>query len=161
MGTLNAFWPVNGVPESQAQWTLLTRVFHTDGIIPTSRGGLSGQFNVTQRGAGANMPVDVQPGDCVLAGIAGELGSTDNNVIGNNNGGTTRLDYVVARVEFGVPDVILTVLPGDGSGNAPALTNNATFWDVAIAQVNVAPAAASITNANITDLRTADKYVNT
>ncbi len=148
MTVLDNFWPVTGVSVSQAQVSQMWRNFATDGVV---RGALNG-FGVTQRAAGANMSVDVATGDAILAGIYAENGVIKNLVVTANGGGATRQDYVVIRVEFATPDVIVYVAPGDGAGNPPSLLSSGTFWDVAIAQIRVTVGAVTITNADITSL---------
>ena len=119
---------------------------------------------VTQRGAGANMSVDVAGGRCVVKGdLATYEGSywmenrgTTNLTISASDPTNPRIDRVIAEVlnaEYsGVSNLwqlrVITGTPA-GSPSAPALPNNA----ISLATVAVAALASSITNANITDLR--------
>lgn len=127
--------------------------------------GVSGDLAVTQRGAGANMSVDIARGGAyVLGDDATDQGyyfvyndATFNVVIAAADPTNPRIDLIIARVK----DVAEGGAAGDtwtlevvagtpaGSPSAPALPASA----LKLAQVAVAAAAASITNANITDFR--------
>jgi len=125
-------------------------------------------FKVTQRGAGANMSVDVDTGAALVYGKRYKSTATVNLAIAANASGNPRIDRVVAvwnrqAVAYaGVTPNInpktgrVAVLQGvpAGAPAAPALTQTAaTVYMIPLAQVYVANGAASITNANITDER--------
>jgi len=124
------------------------------------------ELQVTQRGAGANMSVDVAAGTAHIDGTeTGQLGI----YIGNNDGTVNlpisashatlaRKDLIVARVkdsEFsGVDDNwALEVVTGTPATGGTEVEPAAPASSVVLAVVAVAASAASITNANITDRR--------
>jgi microcystin-dependent protein len=143
------------------------RSFLVAGVIQ----GIGSAFAVSQRGAGANMSVDVAAGRGLIQITNTNLahGKTykvywDSDAV--INVGITaadlsnpRKDRVVIRVDVSQnPDgssanvAILEVLAGTPAGSpvAPATPANA----ISLAVISVATAAASIVNANITDDRT-------
>lgn len=124
----------------------------------------SGDLAVTQRGAGANLSVDVAAGSAIVTGddqanqgnYLVKNTAVVNLVIGAPPGANSRIDLIVAQVRdanvTGVSnDWILSVIAGVAAGApvAPAVPNTA----IALAQVLVATGTAAITNAMITDRR--------
>lgn len=124
----------------------------------------AGDLAVTQRGAGANLSVDVAAGSAAIVGDDQANQGTYlvkntavvNLVIGAPPGANSRIDLIVAQVRdanvTGVNnDWTLSVIAGVAAGApvAPAVPNTA----IALAQVLVATGTAAITNAMITDRR--------
>jgi hypothetical protein len=125
-------------------------------------------LEVTERGAGANMSVDVDTGAALVYGKRYKNTAAVNLTIAANASGNPRIDRVVAvwnrqAVAYtGVTPNIspktcrLAVLQGTpaASPTAPALTQTAaTVYMIPLAQVAVANGAASILSADITDER--------
>lgn len=151
-------WLQAGAYPAEDDRGLISAVFPGEGVL------LPGDLAVTQRGAGANMSVDVAGGRCV---VAGDQATYEGSYFMENRGTTNvplsasdptnpRIDRIIAEVlnqEYSGVDNLwqLRAMTGTpaGSPSAPALPNNA----ISLATVAVAAAAASITNANITDLR--------
>lgn len=137
------------VPDSAlAPYPDQARVQQTDfDILVAGYGGtgVSSGCAVSQRGAGANMSVDVASGVIFAAGSTVSVASA-NKAIGANSSGNPRIDLVYAT-NAGV----LTVLAGTpgASPKAPALPANA----IGLAFVYVPDSAASILNDNIVDKR--------
>lgn len=126
----------------------------------------AGELAVTQRGAGANMSVDVAPGRVVVPmtdapnqGSALCRSTAVNNltVTGAPGAGLSRIDLVIARVYDasliggsinGWQLEIVTGTPAS-SPAAPA----SPVSSLVLAQIAVAAGQATVTNANITDRR--------
>lgn len=130
---------------------------------------------VTQRGAGANMSVDVAAGDAHLilpSGLYSYWGWTDattNATVTASNPSNPRIDTIVAYVDLSVIDAVNPNSPGAfkfavvagtpaGSPSAPsggtiqsALGAGVPY--VVLADIAVAASATTIVNANITDRR--------
>jgi hypothetical protein len=139
---------------------LVTANYPFDGIVPQAAGmGCA----VTQRGAGANFSVDVAAG---MAVITGDDVALQNSYLCWNdatfNLGTpgapasgTRLHRVVLQVQDKLNNGAWTgytftpVLVQDTGSGFPAEPASA----LTIAQVSIAAGQASVTNANITDMR--------
>lgn len=123
---------------------------------------------VTERGAGANMSVDVDSGAALVYGKRYKSTATVNLTIAANASGNPRIDRVVVvwnRQAVAYAGVTPNIDPKTCRGAvlqgtpaavpaAPALTqNSATVYMIPLAQVAVANGAVSITNSNITDER--------
>lgn len=137
---------------------LLSMTFENEGVTS------SGSMAVSQRGAGANMSVDVAAGQGLVKGddnsAQGLYGvwndATKNLTISAADGTNPRRDIIVARVKdayySGATNAFsLEVITGTPAGTPvdPTIPNNC----LSLARVAVAAGATSITNANITDLR--------
>ena len=135
---------------------------YTTGEGVTSSTGLA----VSQRGAGANMSVDVAPGQAFVFGDEDTdaqpgylcvLTSTDNNTITAADATNERLDLVVLEVDdddfdsSGQQRGRIHVVAGTPAAtpSLPAVPNNA----IPLAQVSVPATDTSIEDAQITDLR--------
>jgi len=124
----------------------------------------AGELAVTQRGAGANMTVDVAAGTILIPGATSQRGvylcrstATASVTIGAAPGaGDSRIDLVVAQVRDAAysgsdNDWRITVVAGtpDPSPTAPAVPSGA----LALATVLVEDDTTSITDAAVTDRR--------
>lgn len=153
-------WLQSGSYTAEDDRRLLSTIFgDSEGIIH------AGDLAVTQRGAGANMSVDIAGGRAV---VKGDLSTYEGVYFMENRGVTNlaisasdptnpRIDRVVAEVlnaEYSGASNLwrLRVITGTAAPSpvAPALPDNC----ISLATVAVAALASSITNANITDART-------
>jgi hypothetical protein len=143
--------------------SFVAMVFDIEGVLLPSSGGLL----VAQRAAGTNMSVDIAAGSCVVVGDdEANQGSyfckstaVENVVIGAAPGSDSRIDLVVARVRDATvtggvsSDWILEVIPGTVAASPVVPATPATA--IPLAKVLVTAGDTAITNAMITDLRTA------
>lgn len=153
-------WLQTGAYTAEMDRNLISSVYgESEGIVAP------GDLAVTQRAAGANMSVDVAGGKAV---VKGDLATYEGSYFCHNRGVTNlvlaasdatnpRIDRVVAEVlnqEYTGVDNLwrLRVITGTPAASpvAPAQPSNA----ISLATVAVGTAVSSITNANITDLRT-------
>lgn len=138
---------------------LFSTLFHDGEGVFESDG-----MEVTQKGGGADMSVDVNTGRCIVQGTeATYQGSyfcqnqgTTNLAIGAADATNPRIDLVVAQVRDSAysgadDDWRLYVVPGTAaaSPSEPAIPANSYV----LARVDVAASASSITNGDITDRR--------
>lgn len=149
----DVFLPYSGETVTQAQWQDYINCLGADGVTTQLNG--TNALAVVQRGAGANKSVDVSAGRILQQGMRAENSTTKNLVIADNTSGNPRIDRIVSRWTPGSTDMELDVLQGTpaGSPTAPALTQNATTYEVSLAQIAVASGFVSIVTANITDER--------
>jgi len=132
-------------------------------------------FQVTEKGTGADMSVDVAIGSGYIKNTAWTNGSVDetkfwavgsdaitNVSIANNTSGNPRIDIIVLRVDNTTPPnneatnvFIIEAVQGTPAGSPVAPTTPANSKKVA--EIAVANGATSIVNANITDTR---KYLS-
>lgn len=136
---------------------------YDEGVVDPASNGLK----VSQRGAGANMSVDVTAGKAVITGDDAALQgkyfvrstALENVVIAAADPTNPRIDVIVLEVRDnnvtggGFSDARLRVIQGipAGAPAVPATPGSA----IALARVAVAAGAVSIVNANITDVRAA------
>lgn len=131
-----------------------------------SNGGVarSGDMAVSQRGAGANMSVDIAAGFAMVGGTEsatqGEYGAFNdavtNVVISASDPSNPRIDVIGVRIrdtEYSGAnnDAVLIVVTGTPAGSPVVPTLPADF--LSLAHVAVAAAAATIVTGNITDKR--------
>ncbi len=151
----NIMWNKSG------QTSQLSNLQSRTGVVLDSA---QNSLKVTQRAAGANMSVDVKTGICVIQGTENALqgaytaliDATENLVIAAAHATLARKDIVVGRVKDSTysgasNSFTVEVVTGTAASSPaePALPANS----IKLAVVNVAAAASSITNANITDSR--------
>lgn len=136
---------------TEEQWRDLAEQWFPTGVVF----GYANQFAVAQRAAGANMSVDVATGQARIRGHEGINTSIKNLGIGANATGNPRIDTVVLRADFVNDVIVLDVLAGTAAVNPspPALTQNSSMWEIALANVWVAAAAATIATADLRDRR--------
>lgn len=150
---LSQFYPFATGPGSnvtEAQWRVMAEGWLPTGIVAGEDDELAVVPSVP-----AAMTVGVSTGQARLRGHVGLQTAAATLVIGANASGSTRIDLVVVRADF-VNDVIqFDVVAGTpGSGVAPAVTQDASVWELALAEVTVASGAASIIAADLADVRT-------
>lgn len=140
-----------GAISTELQWGKMARRWLSDGIIPNY---LSPSLAVQQRGAGANMSVDVGQGAAFLQGHYYENDGTLNKTIGANSSGSTRIDRVVLRLDRAANTLTCEILEGTPGAGAPALTQTSSgVYELPLARVTVASGASSIVTANLTEER--------
>lgn len=137
----------------------------------------SASLAVTQRGAGANMSVDVAPGRAIILNAAWSLNSSvtkyweilcdavQNVAITSNATANPRIDNIVAYLNPSLPPDadgggVVTVYAIAGTPAASPVAPATPSYCISLANVAVSAGAASIVTANITDTRTyANLYV--
>lgn len=158
-----SFIQANGHPAHGDRRWLQALTGGRGGVIP--RTATFTDLKVSQRGAGANMSVDVADGQCYVTGTESSTQGVyhcdnvgvENKTITASNPTNPRRDLIVARikdVEYGVAvtnEFLLDVIAGTPAASPVDPTVPANC--IVLARVAVAANATSITNANITDLR--------
>lgn len=137
-----------------------------DAVVPLAGVTFKNDLLVTQRGAGANMSVDVAAGQAAIRGTSIALQGTYmvrntspvNVAVTTANATNPRIDLIVARVRdkqadggtaySWAPEVVTGVAAATPA--APAVPVSS----IVLAQIAVAANAVSIVTANITDKRT-------
>lgn len=150
---------------------------HLRGVTKGFAGQVLSGLAVSQRGAGANMSVDVAIGDAIIQRSDGTYGhpawndAVYNQVIAAADGSNPRRDIIVMYIDYGqTPStgvanntngvVKITSVSGTAAGS-PVDPSNATIQSavgsgnpfVKLARVRVAAGATSISNSVIDDLR--------
>lgn len=97
--------------------------------------------------------IDVLAGSALVQGIGYINTATVSFTIAANASGNPRIDTVVLRADYALQTVRLAVLQGTpaASPSVPTLTQSANvLWEIPLADIAVANAFVTITNANIT-----------
>jgi len=132
-------------------WAQVLGAIIGDGVVATGN-----ELAVAEASPPA-MSVRVNTGKAFIGGYYFEVHTGQETLtIGAAHATLPRIDRVVVRRDLAGRTAVLAVLPGTpaASPTAPALTQvTAGVWEIPLAQVAVAPAAASIVDANITDER--------
>lgn len=172
--TVDRLWVENAADHNAVQYRQMLAMFAGTKLRAlggtatsgTGNGGVSetDALKVTQRGAGANMSVDVATGGCTVGGTSSaERGdyfvqndAVANVVISASDPTNPRIDIVGVRIRdtaYGeaADDVAIMVVTGTPAASPAEPTLPANF--LSLARVDVAAGASSITNANITDRR--------
>jgi hypothetical protein len=161
--TIASFLQAAAHPAHDVRRMVMSMFAGRGGVVP--RTATFTDLKVTQRGAGANMSVDVAEGSCLVTGTEStyqglyhaENQGVQNVTIAAADATNARRDMIVARIkdtEYGVAvtDAFsIETVAGTPSGTPadPTIPENC----IVLARVAVAASATSITNANITDLR--------
>lgn len=106
--------------------------------------------------AGTGMQVQVNPGICHIRGAMGIETDTRTLTVEAADA-SPRIDTVVARLDLSlaVRSIELYILKGTPSSSPqrPALTRDATIWELGLADITVAANSSTITQSSITDTR--------
>lgn len=142
--------------------------FAEDFLARPSRDVLAGEGDGVSRETGnslevtetdpASLAVDVNTGACRADGWRFEVHTSKEEVsLDAADPNDDRIDRIIVRVRLGSSDrdVVLTKLTGTpaGSPSAPALTRDATTYEISLAQVLVGAGVTSVSDAEITDER--------
>lgn len=152
--------PGDAGPYSSDNWSQLQRYLLGDDAINGDSGPITGSgtapdpgLTATQRGAGANMSVDVSLGAALVNGTFYYSDATVNLPIAANASGNPRIDTVVLNKDWSAQTIRLAIAQGTPAGTPvpPSMIQSpGVQWQVPLWDVAVANGAASITNANIT-----------
>ena len=110
-------------------------------------------LTIQQRGAGANMSVDITLGAAIVNGTHYLNDATVNLAIASNASGNPRIDTIVLNKDWSAQTIRLAVVQGTPAGSPipPSMVQSAGVqWQIPLTDVAVANGAVSITNANIT-----------
>lgn len=97
--------------------------------------------------AGSGMTVNVATGSALVAGRFYENTTTKNVAVGAAPASGTRKDYIILRVTFATKTIQAVTKAGTtvNGGTLPALQQDDTIWEIALAVVTVASGTLSIT----------------
>lgn len=141
-------------PTTELEWRRMFRWLMESGVLADQLNELA----VSQRGAGANMSVDVASGHSFHVGHMMISDAVTSVAIPNNGTGNDRIDLIVAGFDFAANEANIYRLAGtpDPAPVPPDPTQDIlTLWEVPLAEVLVeAGESTSIVDADITDART-------
>lgn len=145
------YFPFNSV-SGDREYSAVDFAAYFGDIISSGVSANGDNLPVTSAG-GLNLSVG--PG---FAWIEGHLyENTATKTLSLETGGSLpRIDRVVARLDVAERKIEAVILKGTPASSpaAPALTRNADYWEIGLANIAVAASAISVTDSNITDTRT-------
>lgn len=154
------YYETGGTPDgwSETQWAAMQADFFTDGVMWN---GLNPSLSYNKlkviQSTPAAMSVAVSTGKAFVNGDWYYNDAAKTVTIDAADPANPRIDRIILRWSISSPNsaITATVLKGTAAGSptAPSLTQNATTWELSLAQVAVAAGATSITDSNITDER--------
>lgn len=107
--------------------------------------------------AKTGMTINVKPGACIIEGANGIESNTRSFTLETANSALPRIDRVVARMDLAESYRSIELYVKTGSTattpEAPSLTRESNFWEIALADIKVSAGATEITQSNITDQR--------
>lgn len=109
----------------------------------------------------SGLQVKVRTGEVFIRGHWGEVTSTKTLAIPTAHATLSRVDRVIARVDFSGNTIALDVLQGTAASSpvAPAVTQDSSQWEVSLGTVSVPAADTSIGSNQVTDARFYANYV--
>lgn len=129
------------------------RTMRPQGVIPEST---LGTLIVSAIGS---MSVRVGAGEAFIQGFQYINDANVDLLIGANSSGSTRVDYVILRLNRTANTLVLAVLAGIAGAGAPALTQvSGGTWEFPLAQITVPNNASSIVAGNIADSRVLSRW---
>lgn len=142
-----ASWPFYGAETNETQFSKWASTLVESGIA-------SG-LGIT---AGSGMQVLLALGSAIVRGVYYEnvTAAKELAVGAAPASGQTRRDYVILRLDQTGDEITALVKAGTANtsgGTLPALTQNATTWEIALAIITVTAGTAAITNAMIDELK--------
>jgi len=127
-----------------------------DGVIP----GLNNELKVTQSATPAKN-VKVSTGSLYIQGAAYQVDPFKTIAIADNASGQARIDRIVVRLDYSNQLVEIDVIAGTPAGSpvAPALTQDASMWELSLARIILFNGFTTIVNGSIADERVFSKTV--
>lgn len=142
-------FPFDNALAYEAQWTKMARKWLNTGILKSELNEYATFADST------GMQVKVPSGRAWLEGHFHENDAQLALAIAAADPTNPRIDRVVLHLDWTNNLIDLRVLTGTPavSPSAPAITQNSTIWEISLATVAVAAAAATIAAGNVTDTR--------
>jgi hypothetical protein len=145
-------YPFNGGPTTDAQYSDLFRYLTETGVV-----GVPGDANLKPTGDSTGLKVSVAPGFGVVRGHAYRA-TTPVPLAIDTGTAQARVDSIVMHLEYGTVNTVrLRIIKGDPSPDNPQpktlVQTDSGIYQEMIGLVKVAPFAATITAADVVDLR--------
>jgi hypothetical protein len=152
----NSYPLANSPILTETQWSNMAKRLVDNGVTK----GAGVELWVTADSTG--LKVKVLTGSAFVEGHFYESNEDEILPIGTANSTNPRIDRVILQLDRTAGNIKLAVLQGIPATNptAPALTQNASRWEISLAQVRVNTNALTISDANITNDRTLVKNTN-
>lgn len=156
--TIDSYMPYDAGPGSNVTedgWRLFAKHWRGDGVLRTGTTGIiNSEF--APFGDSTGMQVKVPSGECWIQGNWGRSITTKTLPIAAAHATLGRRDLVILRNDFVNNRIELDILTGTPNASPvyPALTKNASIWEIQLAKVVVGAAVVTITAGNVTAIQT-------
>ena len=136
---------------TEAEWRKMAKHWRGTGVLDNEDNELA----VTQSTPAA-MSVQVDTGKAWIQGHYMGSDAAVTKALSPGDPSNPRIDRIVVQADFVNNTIDIVVLEGTpgASPSAPTLTQDASTWEISLAQVDVATGATSVVDADITDERT-------
>lgn len=142
-----------GADVAEAGWRAMARHWLPSGPLITDLA--PADWDVLEPSAGAGLQVLVEPGEAWIRGHYAEWETQAELTISANASGQTRVDAVVARVDFVNNDIELDIVAGTPGAGIPALTQSSSVWEILLGSSTLLTGGSSVT---VADLRSCVGY---
>lgn len=145
-------------PYSASEWAARQKLLQGQGTIFPNYGVLTGTGDGTypalsiQAKSPASTQIEVEIGAALVAGYLYQNTAAVSFTIGANASGNPRVDTVILRVDFVGQTVRSAVKQGTPAGSpvAPTMQQDATYWEIPLADIAVANGFATLAQSTIT-----------
>lgn len=141
--------------EWAAQWALQHGVgsaFPNYGILKGTGSGSYEALDVTATNP-VSTDIEIQIGAALVNGWLYRSTAVETKAIGANASGNPRIDTVIIRIDFVAQTIRLVVKQGTPAASParPTLQQDATYWEIPLADIAVANGFSTISQANISN----------
>lgn len=163
MVAMTSYFPFDagaGASSQEDSWTAMAQFWLDSGVIPDrstdilrASGATATELEVF--GDSTGMQVKVKAGRLWIKGHYGYLSTQTTLTLSAAHATLARIDSVVGQLDKSGNVINIAVLTGTAAGSpaAPTLTQNDTTYEIRLANIAVAAAAATIAAGNVTDTR--------
>lgn len=145
-------------PYSSAEWAHSWTLRHGVGSVFPNYGILKGTGSASAEPLAvlatnpASTNVEIQVGAALVNGRLYENTTIVTKAVGANASGNARIDTVILRIDFVAQTIRLVVLQGTPAASPvpPTLTQNASYWEIPLADIAVANGFATLAQSTIT-----------
>lgn len=146
-------------PYSASEWAARQKLLQGQGTVFPNYGVLHGTGDGTysplqvQAKSPASTQIEVEAGSALVNGYLYQNTAALSFTIGANASGNPRVDTVILRVDFVGQTVRLVVKQGTPAGSpvAPTMQQDATYWEIPLADIAVANGFATLPQSTITN----------
>src|SRR5689334_16416544 len=146
-------------PYSASEWAAREKLLHGQGTVFPNYGTISGTGDGTypplqvQAKSPASSNIEVEIGSALVAGYLYQNTAALTFTIGANASGNPRIDTVILRVDFTAQTVRAVVKQGTPAGSPvrPSLQQDASLWEIPLADIAVANGFSVINQTDITN----------
>lgn len=156
----------NQSPYSASEWAARQKLLQGQGVSFPNYGVLKGTHGTTfeplqvNAKSPASTNIQVEIGAALVAGYVYQNTAAVTLTVGGNSSGNPRIDTVILRVDFVAQTIRAVIKQGTPAGSpvAPTLQQDASIWEIALANIAVANGFAVI---NQTDISQRQRFMYT